>query len=39
MLPKGADCPGCEDKEKEYFVSAGSKGNDKTCVLFLYHSS
>lgn len=26
MLPIGVDCPGCEDKEKEYFVSAGSKG-------------
>lgn len=26
MLPKGVDCPGCEDKEKEYLVSAGSKG-------------
>lgn len=26
MLPRGTDCPGCEDKDKEYFVSAGSKG-------------
>ncbi|KAJ7358993.1 Transducin (beta)-like 3 [Desmophyllum pertusum] len=26
MLPKGVNCPGCEDKEKEYFITAGSKG-------------
>lgn len=26
MLPRGTDCPGCDDKDKEYFVSAGSKG-------------
>ena len=26
MLPMGADCHGCEGKEKEYFVTSGSKG-------------
>lgn len=26
MLPMGADCRGCEGKEKEYFVTSGSKG-------------
>ncbi|KAL9962409.1 hypothetical protein ACROYT_G031510 [Oculina patagonica] len=25
-LPQGTNCPGCEDKEKEYFITAGSKG-------------
>jgi len=28
MLPKGMHCPGCDDKEKEYFITAGSKGNN-----------
>jgi len=26
MLPKGINCLGCDDKEKEYFITAGSKG-------------
>jgi len=26
MLPVGVHCPGCEDEEKEYFVTSGSKG-------------
>ena len=26
MLPVGVRCPGCEDEEKEYFVTSGSKG-------------
>lgn len=25
-LPKASSCPGCKDKEKEYFMTAGSKG-------------
>ncbi|XP_058940240.2 transducin beta-like protein 3 isoform X1 [Pocillopora verrucosa] len=25
-LPKGSNCPGCKNKEKEYFMTAGSKG-------------
>ena len=27
MLPVGVHCPGCEDEEKEYFVTSGSKGS------------
>ena len=34
MLPRGADFPGCEDEDKEYFVSAGSKGNP-ICIFQL----
>ena len=26
MLPIGIDCPGCDDKSIEYFITAGSKG-------------
>ena len=36
MLPIGVDCPGCEDKEKEYFVSAGSKGMLNNIYLHLF---
>jgi len=36
MLPKGVNCPGCEDKEKEYFITAGSKG---TAQPLLYNIS
>lgn len=28
-LPIGVDCPGCVDKGKEYFITAGSKGQLK----------
>ena len=32
MLPKGINCPGCENKEKEYFITAGSKGTVKSLL-------
>ncbi|XP_073250807.1 transducin beta-like protein 3 isoform X1 [Porites lutea] len=40
MLPIGIDCPGCDDKSIEYFITAGSKGqlrvwkfSDGKCVF------
>ena len=33
MLPVGVHCPGCEDEEKEYFVTSGSKGS----IFFVYN--
>lgn len=32
MLPKGIHCPGCDDKEKEYFITAGSKGTGQSLL-------
>lgn len=32
MLPKGINCPGCDDKEKEYFITAGSRGTVKSLL-------
>lgn len=38
MLPRGTNCPGCDNKEKEYFITAGNKGTVMLkCSLLCSH--